>query len=291
MKILICSDGHHPAERSVRFIAGIASSCAAQVTLLGIIEHPTDEAPLAESLRRSAGILRDKGIAVETITRSGMPLQEIQKRTHEERYDLVVIGAERKNGGPFALSAKAYHLIKEVDPPVLVMIGERATLKNVLICSGGGAYIEKAVQLTAELACKSPLSVTILHVLPQAPIVYSALGEEESNSSHLLASNTVLARHLKSDLAALGAKGIQAQLKLRQGLVSAEIIAESEEGDYDLIVAGTAPAGGRLRTYVMGNVTSEIVNKSNCPVLVVRGELPKARKGILERITSLFSRK
>ena len=50
----------------------------------------------------------------------------------KESFDLAVIGAERKNGGPFAMSAKAYHIIKSIDPPVLVVMGQQPDLRRVL---------------------------------------------------------------------------------------------------------------------------------------------------------------
>jgi len=278
MKILICSDGHPQAEAAARFICGGIAGEGTEITLLGIIEHPSDQAALDESLRLSSSVLREKGATVETVTRSGLPVAEIQRQAREKQYDFVVIGAEHKDGGPFALSTKAYHLIKEVAPPVLVMIGQRTEMKKILICSGGNAAIEQAVKLTGDLACRGEPNVTILHVLAEAPIIYSDLQKEEEDVRHLLATNSSLAKNLRRELEAFTARGIQAQIKLRHGLVSAEIVREVSDGGYDLVVAGSAPSGGALRTYVMGDVTSEIVNRADCPVLVVRG-LPRTKKG------------
>jgi nucleotide-binding universal stress UspA family protein len=276
MKVLICSDGHPQSEVAARFFSSAGTSRDARVTLLGIIEHPSDEQPLVQSLRRIADILSEKGIAIETVTRRGFPIAEIQKQTREERYDLVVIGAERKNGGPFALSTKAYHIIKEVDLPVLVTIGQRTELRKLLICSGGRHYIEKAVKLAGELVSKGEVQVTILHVLAEAPVIYSDLLDGEDDLDKVLASNSSLARSLRRELGVLGALGVRAQLKLRHGFVGAQIVREVEDGDYDLVVAGSAPTQGILRTYVLGDVTSEIVDSVNCPVLVVRGDPPAA---------------
>ena len=40
-------------------------------------------------------------------------------------------------------------------------------------------------------------------------------------------------------------------------------------------MTGSSPEGGNLRSYIMGNITREIVNRAECPVLVVRGgEMP-----------------
>lgn len=293
MKMLICSNGMPQAENAIRFIASTAAACGAEVTLLGIIEHPSDETALLDALRRGAGILRDRHVPVETITRSGHAIEEIQKRTTEERYDIVIIGAERKSGGPFAMSAKAYHLIKEIEPPVLVMIGRRAEPKRVLICSGGRSYIDRAVHLAGELACKTPMQVTILHVMAEAPAVYAELLERERDTERILASNTTLGRNLRAEKSALEAVGVQAAVKLRHGLVVDEILAELREGDYDMVVTGSAPAGGPLRTYIMGNVTSEIVNRADCAVLVVRGGGPEEagseRAGLLGRLLRVLS--
>ncbi len=287
MKILLCSDGHAPAERAARFVCSATAAAGAEITLLGIIEHPSDESALGESLRRSADLLRRQNLPVEIITRNGKPLAEIQRRTQEERYDLVAIGAERKPGGPFALSAKAQHVMKEVEPPVLAVIGERTDVKKALICSGGGRSIEKAVELTACLLAKSSVSVTLLHVLAEAPVIYSDLLNEEAESRNLLAANSTLARNLRSELGRLGAANLPADIKLRHGLVTTQILRELHEGSYDLVIAGSAPTAGALRTYVMGDITSEILSRADCAVLVVRSA-PAPAPGFLARFGKWF---
>jgi nucleotide-binding universal stress UspA family protein len=49
-----------------------------------------------------------------------------------------------------------------------------------------------------------------------------------------------------------------------------ELLREMRRVDYDLVVAGSSPARGRLQTYIMGDITRELVNQADCPVLVVR---------------------
>jgi nucleotide-binding universal stress UspA family protein len=241
-----------------------------------------------EALRRGASILRDKRVSVEVVVGSGQPIEEIQKRTREKHYDFVVIGAERKSGGQFAMSAKAYHIIKEIEPPVLVVSGKRSDLKRVLICSGGKSYIDNAVKLTSEIACKTNLSVTILHVLPEAAPLYADMIEREETVENLLKSNSTLGRNLRSEKAALEAAGISAKVKLRRGMVVDQILGEADEGNYDMIVAGSAPAHAPVVTYILGNVTSEIVNNANCAVFVIRGGSVE-RKSFFRRVARLFS--
>src|SRR5689334_21486798 len=109
MKILICSDGSGQAERAVRLGAAIAAGCRAEVTLLGIMETAGQSEGLLESLRRGQAGLQEKGVRAELITKAGDPVEEIVSRTKETEFDLVVIGAVRKEPrGPFRMSSKAY---------------------------------------------------------------------------------------------------------------------------------------------------------------------------------------
>ena len=147
--MLVCSDGSEQADRAIRFAALVAVACKAEVTLLGIVEEPGPADLLLDSLKRGQTIFRDKGIEAELVTKVGNPIEEIVRRTTDTAFDLVVIGAARKEPrGLFWLSSKAYKIVKEVEPPVLIVAGKVGTLKRILICSGGKNYIDAAVGLT-----------------------------------------------------------------------------------------------------------------------------------------------
>src|SRR5215510_1044381 len=117
MKLLLCSDGSTQAERAVRLGAEVATACFAEVTLLGIIEQAQDSKTLADSLAKAQCRLQDKKLNAELIVKSGKPIEEIFKRTREAAYDLVVIGAVRKQArGLFWMSSKSYAIIKQISP-------------------------------------------------------------------------------------------------------------------------------------------------------------------------------
>ena len=273
MKILICSDGSSQAENAIRFGGLIAEACRADATIFGITEKAEDEDRVFESLRRGQHLLKERGVGAELITKAGDPIEEIVKRTEETAYDLVVIGASRKGTrGPFLMSAKAYKIIKAVSPPVLVVIGDKAKFKRVLICSGGEKYIDKAVEFTGEMARATDTTVTLFHVMNQPPEVFADLIKMEEDINLLLHSNTDLGQNLRREKEILDRMGVDSEVRLRHGLVISEVFKEIRRGDYDLVVTGSSPTGGTLRTYIMGNITREIVNRSECPVLVVRSD-------------------
>ena len=104
------------------------------------------------------------------------------QQTSNTKYDLVVIGARRTGAaGDYWRSKKTYEVIKAIQPPVLVAIGERKQLKRFVVCTGGKEFIERAVQFTGRLAAAVGASVTLLHVMAEPPAMYADLVRMEEN--------------------------------------------------------------------------------------------------------------
>jgi nucleotide-binding universal stress UspA family protein len=280
MKFLICSDGSEQSNQAIQFGGLIAAACGAETTLLGITEKVNEEDGVFAALKQGSQALRQLEVNAELISKAGEPIEEIVRRTRETRYDLVVIGAAQKGTrGPFLRSAKAYKIIKAVEPPVLVVIGNRPSLKRLLICSGGEKYIDEAVHFAGELARACGARITLFHVMAQPTEDFADLIKMEEDVNLLLHSNTELGQNLRSEKEFLESMGVESRVRLRHGLVLSEVFKEVKRGDYDLVVTGSSPAGANLRTYIMGNLTREIVNRAACPVLVVRGTRTPAGLG------------
>ncbi len=295
MKILICSDGSEQAQAAVRFGGLIADAAKAETTLLGITEKNEDEDALLDSLKHARQLLKEQNIAAELITKAGDPIAEILKRTEETHYDLVIIGAVRKGTrGSFLMSAKAYKIIKAVAPPVLLVIGNRPALKRILICSGGEKYIDAAVDFAGAIARASQAKITLFHVMSEPPPVYSDLIKMEEDVNLLLHSSSALGQNLRREKEKLENLGVDSDVRLRHGLVISEVLKEIQRGEYDLVVTGSSPDHSTLRSYILGNITREIVNRAACPVLVVRSEqsptgIGSSLKGFFSEITQAFS--
>jgi nucleotide-binding universal stress UspA family protein len=288
MKILICSNGSEQADKAIRLGANVAVACQAEVTLLGIVEATGKETIMA-ALQRGQHLLEDKKIPAELVVKTGQPVEEIVKRTEEAHYDLVVIGATRKETeGLFWMSSKTYKIIKSVPPPVLVVMEKISSFKRILICTGGKKYIENAVALTGQLARGMGASVTLLHVMPEPPAMYARLHRMEVNVPAILDSTSELGRNLRSQKELLESLGVPTEVHLRQGSVLEEIFREFHMGNYDLVVTGSSMNRGSLRTYMLGNVTREIVNRANCAVLVVRAGVKS--EGVTQSLIGWFDR-
>jgi nucleotide-binding universal stress UspA family protein len=291
MKILICSDGTQSAEPAILLGGLLAAALKAETTLLGIAESPQDEQPLRDALQKQAQLLEGRGVSLEIVVQSGEPVHQILDRTSKSKYDLAVIGARWAGAvGEYWRSKKTYEVIKTIQPPVLVAIGERKQLKRFLVCTGGKEFIEPAVEFTGKLATATGASVTLLHVMAEPPVLYADLVLLEEDVARLLESKSELGTNLRRQKRELDRLGVSAEVHLRHGIVIDQVFEEVREGDYDLIVTGTSQARGLLRHYIMGDLTRSILNRADVPVLVARAGPPKPARTLWKAMKALFGK-
>jgi nucleotide-binding universal stress UspA family protein len=289
MKILICSDGTQSTETAIHLGGSLAGPLKAETTLLGIAETSQDEQPLRDALYQQAQLLHGRGVSPAIVVQSGEPVRQIVDQTSKTNYDLVVIGARWIGAtGHYWRSAKTYEVIKAIQPPVLVAIGECKQLKRFLVCTGGKEFIDQALQLTGRLAAGVNASVTLLHVMAEPPAMYADLVRMEENVGQLLESKSELGTNLGRQKKELERLGVSADIRLRHGIVVDQVFEEVREGNYDLIVTGTSQARGLLRHYIMGDLTRSILNRSNVPVLVARAGPPRPGRTLWNAIKGVF---
>src|SRR4030095_14463561 len=289
MKILICSDGMPASENAIELAALLADPLKAEITLLGIAEQSSDERPLREALEREAQSLRTQNAHPEVVARAGEPIRQILDQTSNARYDLVLVGARWIAAiGHYWRSERTYEVIKAIQPPVLVAIGECKHLKRFLVCTGGKEFIERAIQFTGKLAAAVGATVTLLHVMAEPPAIYADLVQLEEDVDRLLESKSELGTNLLQQKRELERLGVSAKLRLRHGIVIDQVFDEAREGDYDLIVTGTSQTRGLFRHYIMGDLTRSILNRANCPVLVARAGKPPPARTLWKALKGLF---
>jgi nucleotide-binding universal stress UspA family protein len=288
MKILICSDGMPASENAIDLATLLAGPLKAEITLLGIVEKSSDEQPLREALERQAQSLRTQNAQPDIVVRAGEPVRQILDQT-SNIYDLVLVGARWTGAsGHYWRSERTYEVIKAIQPPVLVAIGERKKLKRFLVCTGGKEFIEQAVRFTGEIAAAVGASVTLLHVMAEPPAIYVNLVLLEENADQLLKSKSELGTNLLRQKRELERLAVSAEVRLRHGIVIDQVFEEVRAGDYDLIVTGTSQARGLLAHYIMGDLTRSILNRANVPVLVARAGPPKAGRTLWRAFKGLF---
>jgi nucleotide-binding universal stress UspA family protein len=153
---------------------------------------------------------------------------------------------------------------------VLVVNEERRNLDRILICTAGEVD-QGVVRVGARLAQRAEAETTVLHVANPVPTMYTGLEAMEETLPELLQRDTPVAGHLRDSARRLAEKEVEAEVQLRYGEATDQILREARSGDYDLVVIGPGAPAGSLRRFLMTEVTSEVVARAPCPVLVVRG--------------------
>jgi len=293
MKILVCSDGSERSKRAISFAAIIAIATKAETTIFGIAQDHQQETKLRGVLMEEGEKLKANGVRVEIATKSGDPVTEIVQLTRDQVYDLVAIGVERRGAQEFFLpSAKAYSITEAISPPVLIVPCERPQLKRILICSGGGPYIENAVKFAAAIAKELSAQVALLNVIPAPPAMHGTLYRRQRDVDALLKSESALARNLRNEKKIIEDAGVPVSIRIGHGIVIDQILNEVTKGDHDLVVAGSWAIRNRWRAYMIGNITREIVNRTDRPVLVIRSDKkPKSLANQLRRMVTKFGAK
>ncbi len=274
MRILLCTDGSPHAARALGMGVRLAKKAASAVDILAVVEpHGGEEAcRMAEA---SGAELDAVGVPVTIHQRAGRIAEEVVHQARVSPYDLVVIGSRGRRGlTRLLLGSVALRVTEHVPASVLVVKGRVRDLKRFLVCSSAGPVSEHTVQFAGRLACTLDASVTLLHVMSQLPLTEVALPDDlEASAEELMRRGSREGVHLSRMLELLAAEGQIGRAVVRHGLVLDEVITESREGRYDLLVVGAHVTPG-LNARLVDDLSADILLAANRPVLVVRYPQP-----------------
>ena len=269
MRILLCVAGLPYAEAAVGFGGMIARITRSPVALLHVVRRNEDRGTGERILIAARKML--PGLTVDTHIRRGDPIGRILAEVEDGGYALVVVGARQPiRLTQHLLGSVTQQVIRRVPTSVLVTRHARPNLERILICTSGAEVAEPVIETGAWLAGAAQARATLLHVVSPVPSMYTGLGEIEETLPELLQTDTPLARHLRHSAEILARHQVTATLKQRHGVAADEILREAFEGDYDLIIIGASGTAGRLREWLLGNVTRQVVEHALCSVLVVK---------------------
>jgi nucleotide-binding universal stress UspA family protein len=271
MKMLLCTIGSHRREATLGFGIRVARALSAELTLLGVAKSKAKIAPLAEELERRAAPLIAEGLTVQVRVLSGEAEKTVLQEMEHETYDLVALGAlaEQRSRRRF-FDPVVVRIIEQARTTVLAIKGGRTGLAKILICASGTEHGHLSIWAGAGLACGAGAKATVLHIVDAMPAMYVGLEQMEETLAELLQSDTEKARELRWAAQVVKAECEVSEVKLRRGIAADEILAEGQEGNYDLIVLGSSQTSGGLRRALMGDLASEVVTRAERPVLVVR---------------------
>jgi nucleotide-binding universal stress UspA family protein len=172
------------------------------------------------------------------------------------------------------LGSVAQKITRRIPASVLIAREIGPSLNRILICTGGIDVADPVIEAGAHLAGAAHAQATLIHVASPIPSMYTGLQNVCETLPELLQTDTPIARHLRHGAKTLDQHQVTAELKLCHGVADDEILREAHQGGYDLIIIGASGKTGRLKEWLLGNVTRQIVERAPCSVLVVKTELP-----------------
>jgi nucleotide-binding universal stress UspA family protein len=269
MKILVYVARMPFAKPAIQYGALIARLTGASITLLHAPEKRADKRDVERVLQAAVDLL--PGLDVRTQFRVDNPVTGVLDEIRGGEYDMVILRARKAIRYRQRLGQKVARIVAQESPiSVLTVKGKDTKLERILICTGGKAVANVVISEGAMLAKAAGSRVTLLHVAPSLPSMYTGMDAMDEGLEAVLKSDTPLGQHLRESAQLLDEYGVDARIELKHGDVAEEILAEAESGSYDLVVIGAARDDNRLKEWLLGDVTRTIVNHANCSVLIVR---------------------
>ncbi len=274
-ELLIATNGFKGTWAAIEYGAWFAQSMQMKVTLLGVTEKLSQAAidehhPLEDIFARAVELFQKKEVEYSLEVRNGEAEQVISERANQGNFITTISPLGRSRFRRW-LSGRSFHvLMEQIKGPVLYVPGIRLPLKKLLMSAGGLGYEVTAENLAFQVAAATHADVTILYVIPPTDLDYPTTRDVREHVKDLQDTDTVLGRSLKKALDAAEAAGLNAQLITRQGHIVEEILDEVREGNYDMVCMGSHYSAHALRQLYMPNITAEVAESANCPMLTVR---------------------
>jgi nucleotide-binding universal stress UspA family protein len=145
-------------------------------------------------------------------------------------------------------------------------------VKKILVALDGSKASNNALNFALELADNLSADVELLTIVPPVFLPSYSIYVLKSDAISECAKNLEISfrgvlskaqeearrRHPKTNVST----------KFEKGEPSEKIVEVANQGSFDLIIIGSRGLGGRVST--LGSVSSRVVDKSNCPVLIVK---------------------
>ena len=151
-------------------------------------------------------------------------------------------------------------------------LGETGLIKRILVALDGSKAAKRALNFALELAEITSAELELLTVVP--PVFL------RSHSIHVLKSEAIAdcAKELEISFSEVLSKAqkeaekkkpeFKVSTRFEKGEPDEKIVNRAERGKFDMIVMGSRGLGGRVSA--LGSVSSRVVDKASCPVVIVK---------------------
>jgi nucleotide-binding universal stress UspA family protein len=272
MHLLLYNDDSEMGLQALDLGRRLALSLASEVDILAIPRKAGGKEAVNKAIEKVARRLRTAGVKVTVLQRPGLMAEQVIRQACSTPYDLVVIGSEGRQGlKRWLVGSRACNVIGKTVTSILVVKGRRRkVVDNLLVCSAVGPTSDETVRFAGQVARALDASVELLHVMSQVALEEHAHAPDlEAEAEDLIENETREGDHLERMLDLLRSEGVEARAYVRHGAVVDEIMAEAQEGRFDILVIGAHTTPG-IRSLLVDDLSEKIMLAANRPVLVVQ---------------------
>jgi nucleotide-binding universal stress UspA family protein len=287
MNVLVATDGSKYGRWAMKWVANLPLVEPIQVMALHVVDIAALRAPflaqpviagteryIKEEIQRmearSGKALKEAKQQLASLNLRGTARKEqgavaptILKRA-PKREGLLVVGSQGLDAlDRFMLGSVSTNLIHHATCPVLVIKGEAAPLRQITLATDGSDSSAKALafvlskfrpDVSAGNGGRASIHVSVIHVMPL--VKYPGLKK---------AGDKILEQSVRKLVEA----GFAAEPVRRFGKPAEEIMKAASKEHADLIVMGAQGLGAVAR-FLIGSVSTRVVQHASCAVLVVR---------------------
>jgi len=268
--ILLITNGNEQNRPALEYGVWLSSVLDAPVTLLGVIEHPQDARQVNQLVEETAQMVRKADLQLDIQVEEGRALIVVPRSAVEGGF-LTVTGPLGRPAWQRVIQGRSFRrLLERVCTPILYVRHGQRKLERMLVCLGGLEYSESLMQLCLHLASTVGANLTLLHVVEPVTLQYPVSKEVHEHWKHVQDTPTPQGTNLRRAYQLAREAGLNVEMKVRHGNPVHEIVEEVKQGGYDFTGMGSAYSTHSLRHMYMPNVTAEIAENINSPLLAVR---------------------
>ena len=270
LTLLLCTNGDLHTRPALEYGVWLAGVLNVDVELLGVLESPQDAASVKAMLDNAASQLDLLGITHKTILESGNGPEMIARFAGQPQRLTVVGPLGRPTWQRMVHGRSIRQIMEKVPTSILYIRKAHLKLERILLCMGGLGYASSMEMDALYLAQAAQASLTLLYVVEPVTLEYPTAREVHDHWQNILETDTPQGRNLSHALVAAQKTGLKVEFKVSRGNIVHQILEEARQGGYDLIGMGSPYSAHSLRHLYMPNVTAEVAESLECPILTAR---------------------
>jgi nucleotide-binding universal stress UspA family protein len=292
MNVLVATDGSKYGQWALKWVAKLPFVEPPDVTALHVLDSAWLQLPFRTKLEtqrveaRAARALKKITKQLRLLKLTGAARKEQGAvaptilKCAPKRNGLLVAGSQGLDAlDRFVLGSVSTNLIHHATCPVLVVKGEAVPLRRIALATDGSKASAKALAFvlakfqpdqTIRKGKRVPIHVSVIHVLARRPLAPIDIGTTIPWTKYRRLKEKETGRRLVEQSAQkLIEAGFTAEFLCRTGNPAEQIMKVAFQQHTDLIVMG-AQGLGALDRFLLGSVSTRVVQHANCAVLVVR---------------------